>query len=335
MLTKNIYLIYPAGYHGNYLKWCIEISDLDLRKKIPLNPINYKKDSKFGGVGTSHYNVRYPTHSKLEHCLIWQLKNKPQSNSIYLINPSWAPTDRDSNLDTVIENVKTICRFDENCIFIQIHDDNESPQISYGLINCFTKWPVFGKFGLSKFYNNFDPLNCENDINLRNVIAKNDLDWGVNKVTIDNLHKDFQIPNWYDVRNYYNPHEVNEEQYVNLKKVNLNERFLSINIKNIPSDNIISLVKKLFSQYNISDNFDTQHFEEFNPEYIKVQKNLQWFSSFEEWSKTGNLDDYLLSHSIIQSQILKNIKNKMKIQWNDNWNTMNLEEINKDFNIER
>jgi hypothetical protein len=37
---------------------------------------------------------------------------------------------------------------------------------------------------------------------------------------------------------------------------------------------------------------------------------LQWFDSINNWEQTGNLDEYLLSHSVIQSQVIGLIFNR-------------------------
>lgn len=325
--------MYPAGYHGNYLKWAIEVSDLDLKNNVPLNPINYNNDTKFGGSGTSHYNLRFPTHTSTHRIVAWQLRHKPNHSKIYLIN-SGTSSSREDNFNRLIRDILYITTFDENAVFVQIHDNDDSDTTSYGLINCFTKWPIFGKLGgYHLHYPNFNPETCGNDIEFRNIIAKNNLNWGIKNLSISTLNekKSQEDQHWFDIRNYYTEHEVNEEQFVNLKNVNLNQRYLSININDIPSNNIISFVKKLFLQYNISDNFDTQYFEEFNPEYIKVQKNLEWFDSINNWRETGNLDDYLMSHSIIESQVLKNLKEGLEIEWNDQWDSMSLKDINNVF----
>jgi hypothetical protein len=40
MLHKNVYLIYPPGYSGSYLSWCLSKSEKDLSTITVDDPLN-------------------------------------------------------------------------------------------------------------------------------------------------------------------------------------------------------------------------------------------------------------------------------------------------------
>jgi len=57
-------------------------------------------------------------------------------------------------------------------------------------------------------------------------------------------------------------------------------------------------------QSQISDRYNSAHVATIHPSYCAAQTNLQWFDSIDNWKQTGQLDEYLLSHSVIQSQVI-------------------------------
>ena len=88
MLQKNVYVVYPAGYHGSYVKWAIEVSDLDRRAVTVLDPLNRTSSVSHGGPGTSHGHVRIPTHQGFDAHTSWVIRNRPTDPTVYIINPS-------------------------------------------------------------------------------------------------------------------------------------------------------------------------------------------------------------------------------------------------------
>jgi hypothetical protein len=68
---------------------------------------------------------------------------------------------------------------------------------------------------------------------------------------------------------------------------------------------------------NISDNVNLDVLKQYHSEYISAQSNLQWFESFDHWDQTGELDAYLLSHSIIQAELLREIMRRCNLQFDN------------------
>ena len=75
------------------------------------------------------------------------------------------------------------------------------------------------------------------------------------------------------------------------------------------------------------DDWDTSYVEEYHQNYINAQPNLQWFESFDNWCKTGELDEYLTSHIIIEAQLIKYMLEHApeKIE---GWEDLSIQEIN-------
>jgi len=76
MLKKNVYLIYPAGYSGSYLKWAVEISDADKRQATPLDPLNNQNTKTFEFDTSQTYNEpgNYALRSAIEQGIIELVK---------------------------------------------------------------------------------------------------------------------------------------------------------------------------------------------------------------------------------------------------------------------
>ena len=326
MLQKNVYIIYPAGYHGSYVKWAIEVSDLDRRGSTVLDPLNRSTSSQFGGAGTSHGHVRIPTHQGFNHHCAWVILNRPTTPMVYIIN-SGGESDQQ-----LCDNMVQLLMQDPTGIIITINDGNDSVTQSYGRINCVIKWPTFmpatdACTDIKNFmvHENFDPFDCANDRLFRNHMVTD------NNALTNNNHNnrmasgplDFALldssvakyNDWYTVRNRFQPHEVNEKNYVT--KIDYQNRIYEFDIKDIPSDKFLSKFQDLLNTSNISDNVNLDVLKQYHSEYISAQSNLQWFESFDHWSQTGNLDTYLLSHSIIQAELLREIMRRCHLRFDN------------------
>lgn len=169
MLKQNVYLLYPAGFSGSYVRWAISISDRDLRAGTPLDPINQQQSSQFGGVGTPHTFVRVPTHQSIYQHLNWVLANRPADKRVYLINVDGHGGVRgDPELAAGM-----LLRHDPESIIVNIHDGNDALIAAYGNINCVTKWPTYLALVLSQSQlPGFDAFNC-NTREFRNFIVLN------------------------------------------------------------------------------------------------------------------------------------------------------------------
>ena len=316
MLQKNVYIVYPAGYHGSYVKWAIEVSDLDRRTITVLDPLNRSNSTSYGGPGTSHGHVRIPTHQGFNDHTNWVIQNRPVDPTVYIINPSG---------DNICHGLVQLLIQDPTGIIITINDGNDRVTQSYGRINCVTKWPTFmpatdavtgnKNFGM---HENFDPFNCARDRLFRNsmvtninLLTQNARDFSTASSPLN--FEDLEIlaaryNNWYSVRNQYQPHEVNETTYT--PRVDYENRLYELNIKDIPSDKFLLQLQDILTTTGISNKFNLDVVNNYHRDYILAQPNLQWFDSFAHWSRTGELDDYILSHSIIEAELLREIMHR-------------------------
>jgi hypothetical protein len=308
MIKKNVYLLYPAGYGGSYINWAISISDLDSRKNTVQNPINTVNSTKFGGHGTTHHHVRIPTHQGFDEHLNWVIYNRPTTPLIYIINTN--------NQDPI----KSILHHDPDGICINIHDNNDSIVGSYGLINMVTKWPTFLHFNINYIntdISSFDPWNCGKNREFRNGLADG-APWTAfsdpNK-PVDYLVLDQQIKcrqRWYDIRNKYQPHEVNEATY--LTNINYKDRIFELSCLDIASTNFLTIFADIMNRSGVSNSYDLEYINQFHHNYIDAQLNLQWVESIRNWRATKQLDSYLTSHGIIEACLIKEIFKVLNIQ---------------------
>ena len=304
MLTKNIYIVFPAGYSGSFMNWAIHASDTDLCKQTVVSPINLADNSIYGGIGTSHLHHRTPTHQGIRQHLPWMIYNKPTLPKIFTINGDHSGVD---------EIVFSVLAYDIDPVFIFVHDNHDPDIRSYGQINCATKWPVF--FSAQAATNGkkitFDPFNFSDDINFRNLSAENQVGF-LNMYPLDNIVLD-QVKsyytdylNWLKIRNTYNPHEVNTNQYLFRESFPDNCIF-QVSCLDIVSKDFPTILHNILTESQCLSSFDTQKIIPVHQDYIKAQKNLQWFESIRTWRLTGKLDDYLLSHSAIQGMVISQI----------------------------
>lgn len=326
MINKNVYILYPAGYHGTYVKWAIESSDVDSSKITVLNPINKNTTNKFGGAGTAHLNVKIPTHQSFENHQRWMILNRPDCPKIYAINSG---TNCKSKTESSIQSITNLLFQDKTGIAIVIHNNNDPAIESYGKINCVTKWPAYMdtvfksdtsytaeiKTAAAQFLaNGFKTIECANDQKFRNFLVKNAGVLGTQKkINIDDLKHHIDIhANWYAARNYAQPHEVNEETYIS-NIDNIDQRVFQINCKDIPGAQFLDIFKNIMQSSGISDNWSTKNLQNVHQEYIAAQSNLQWFDSLQRWESTGKLCSYLTSHSVIESEMISYILKKSNI----------------------
>ena len=324
MIKKNVYIVYPAGYHGSYIKWAIEVSDIDRRKITVLDPLNRKSSTKLGGVGTSHGHARIPTHQSFDNHTAWVIRNRPVDKMVYIIGHSTK-----NQIDYCKYLVQLLLQ-DPTGIIITINDGNDRVAQSYGRINSVTKWPTFmacvppyindETFGIHK---NFNPFDCANDRLFRNsmittinalTINVYDFSTPIGTLNFEYLDQEIAWWNWwYKVRNRYQPHEINEETYV--AQIDYTDRLYQLNITDIPSDKFLSQLQDILSKTEISDNFNLDVVKKYHPDYISAQPNLQWFESFAHWDQTGELDNYLMSHSIIEAELLREIMRRCHVRF--------------------
>lgn len=298
MLKKNVYLLYPPGYSGSYVNWAINTTDVDRHSDTVVDPLNRSLSRELGGVGTAHAHLRIPTHQNYQQHLAWVLYNQPRTPQIYIIN---------QHNHELENNICHILSYDPHGIIIRIHDNNDRHERAYGSINMITKWPTF-MAAYKKWADHeidFDPFDCQNDINFRNYTALKTWCYGspINFDLLDQLvqkHHD-----WFDVRHANQPHEVLIEHYVS--RIDYTNRIFELSCRDVSGYQFIDIFKNIIDTSQLSDRYNFEHLESFHHNYIEQQINLQWFDSFDNWVQTGQLDSYLMSHSGIQAHIIKEI----------------------------
>lgn len=315
MLTKNVYILYPAGYGGSYASWSINISDTDRCVDAVPDPVNAQHSNKYGGIGTAHMQVRIPTHQSLTQHLSWVLYNRPTDYRIYLINVgdnSW--------VSDSMRAITEIAQYDPTGVFINIHESNDDAVAAYGEINCVTKWPTFAAatVQIPEEAKPFDPFNCSNDINLRNFAATNKTFFFRNRpVNRAALRKNLdRVCRWYKTRNRLQPHEVNDSTYYikSYDEYDLDSRIYEFSCADVASDRWPDIIGDILERSGISSSYSLEYLKGFHHNYVAAQSNLLWFQSYDMWCKHGALDSYIMSHSIVQAQILKQILKHCGIQ---------------------
>lgn len=302
MLKKNVYICYPPGYSGSYINWAINASDKDQSLTTVPDPVNTSLSKKFGGAGTSHLHTRLPTHQGLKAHLTWVLYNQPKDCRVYIINVDGGAS---------VAAIHTISCYDPDGIFINIHNDNDVDVDSFCTINCVTKWPVYSEVLLGdrvtetdKIHDQFNPYDCSKDRIFRNWVVEGK-DYFRHNAKLDFEMLDAftnQYNSWYDTRHRAQPHEVNESMYI--VKPDLSNRVFELSARDVSSDKFLPWFENFMSVSQVSDGWDTSTVQNIHPRYISSQVNLQWFESIARWEQTGELDDYLVSHSIIESQVI-------------------------------
>ena len=294
--------MYPAGYGGNYVNWALSVSDLDVRKTCVLDPINKTNSIARGGPGTSHYHERIPTHQGYGYHVNWVMLNRPTEPKIYVIN---------SDSKKITREIVELFSHDPEGIVICVHDNDDESIRSYGEINMVTKWPTFiaAHWASDSVEPLFDPFNIDHSNNIfRNwAVDNSDFFWYMSPIgNEDILRRIKERQAWYHVRNSTQPHEVNTNSYLVPKDSDV-ERVFQLSTLDIASDRLPDMVDHILRASGASDNHAIDHLKQFHHNYVDAQKNLQWFDSYKHWNQTGKLDDYLLSHGIVQAQIIRRI----------------------------
>jgi len=320
MLTKNIYLLYPAGYSGNFIKWAISASDIDLQKITVNDPINKTFSHKYGGPGTTHLEDRVPTHQDIYRHLIWMAYNRPVANQIYILF---------TTSQSMSQTLDGILSTDPDPLIIIIHDNRDRDTRTYGNLNAITKWPTymhtrqtlwnFEKQSRLEYslMTNHDFFNCENDMNLRNMIALKSFAWLVELDPFDDQSKNQYLEDllknklWFDTRQQYQPHELLPHMYA-VHEALPNNAVHQLSCKDVVSENFPNILYDILKTSGCCSEFDISPVKQIHEKYISAQKNLDWFSSIAHWRKTGYLDQYLVSHAVIQGFVIQEILEKLK-----------------------
>jgi hypothetical protein len=324
MISKNIYLLYPAGYSGSYVSWCIHKSEESLALHAVDNPVNTSSTDKYGGYGTSHLHHRIPTHSNIHQIISWIILNRPTDKKIYLVNFH--------NEGFLGYSIDHIMNFDRDPVLIQISANNDDSRALANL-NAITKWPLY--FQVAELDKKFNiDLSNDDGIKLRNTFVKNydtffpnsyPLSFDKEYAYTDNV-RDLrgQYLNWYSLRNGNNPHEVNESYYT--KPKDKPDHFYNINLLDIYQDSFPSKLQDIMTSCNAGE-FNFDYVKSFHQNYISAQPNLKLLSELDSFRQTKQVTNYLTSHPLIEALIIREIINEVPKDYN--WEVETLHEIVK------
>ena len=330
MLKNNIYLFYPPGYSGTYLKWAIMKSENDCADLTVNDPINYSRDdslSQFGGHGTAHLHIKSPTHMSLEYMYIWILYNKPLDKRIYPVNS--ASHGGKLNRGSPAQNIKRLLHADPNGIYINIHHGNDFDVSDYCALNLLTKWPVFYKVVNS--YLNFSLpdqiVNSEkyNSQDLRNFYVEHLTPYVPKNAPLDRLEiKKFidDRNSWYNVRKQYTPQEIIDSEYILFDDIPAN--VTEISVADIMSDQFIDKLKECLNTYGV-EHFNFSYVSDFHKNYIKAQQNLPYVKDIKSYRTLGTVSDFMLSHPFCEAKLI--LEYQKKNQLPENWQTLKTTDI--------
>lgn len=322
MISKNIYLLYPPGYSGSYVSWCISKSEESLASSTIDNPVNISSTAKYGGYGTSHLHHRIPTHQNIHQTIAWIILNRPIEKKIYLVNFH--------NEGFLGYSIDHIMNFDRDPVFIHISANDDDTRALANL-NTITKWSLY--FKVSELDKQFDiDLDSDNKLDLRNKFVKHYHSLFPNSTPID-FYKKFdytdnilefrrQYDNWYTLRNSNNPHEVNESYYVKPKIVP--DHFYNIDLSDIYQDTFPDKLQEIMTSCNAGE-FNFDYVKSFHQNYISAQPNLKLLTELDNFRKTKQINNYLISHPFIEALIIKELLHELPKDYD--WEAKSLQEI--------
>lgn len=314
MLDKNVYLIYPPGYSGSYISWCLSKSEKDSSTTTVDNPLNVSDNKQYGGSGTSHLHYRIPTHSTIKEIMYWLILNQPKEKKIFLVN-GW-------DKGTIVNTINTIMNFDRDPVIIHITADNHYTRC-IGNLNAITKWPLyFHAREINKKFN-IDFFNPSNDLETRNKFVEYyddifPISFSLNRPSEDSfnlltLREHYKY--WFTLRNEHNPHEINGDQYV--YPHNEPTYFYSIDLMSVYDNSIFEILESIVTESKLGDfNFDFT--KDYHPTYVNAQTNLKFKDEIFMFRHTKILTEYLLSHPLLQALTVKEMLIDMpNVEWKD------------------
>lgn len=335
MLQNNIYIVYPAGYGGSFIRWCLRKSEKDTANLTLDNPINTSPSDTFGGAGTTHLELRKPTHCGIEHIMYWMILNQPKEKLIYLVN-AWNNMWRSRTFVHLLN-------MDRDPVIIHITDSNKDSR-ELANLNAITKWPLIFELQFHDKRFGIDFYNLEDTLSVRNILVKyyDTIFSSSTPMTFTNHNYSviegeknprlFATPEfydhlyechnqWYTVRNNKTPHEVNGEEFVTPYKVPKN--YYSIDIQDIYNNNFVDKLESITRLSNVGEyNFD--YARKFHSSYVEHQSNLQYVAEMQQFRKTKALTPYLTSHPYIKAMVVREMIPSLT---NYDWENKTLEEI--------
>jgi hypothetical protein len=323
-MKKNIYILYPAGYGGAYIHWCISKSEKDSAPFTVDDPLNKKDSLLYGGAGTAHLHHRIPTHQNIRQNMAWMIYNRPTEKKIYLVNVFNEQTQ--ASYSSPEQAILDILQFDPDPVFIAVTNGGYPDVRKFGALNTLTKWPIFFKANQNaerKF--GFDSFNCKNSIDARNIFAENFESIFPQFHSIHSTDLNYKLEwyrTWWNTRNTFNGHEVNETTYLGpptkLPIVH------TLTVSQAMSPNFIPWFDNFVSSIDAGD-FNTEFVTNYHQSYVDAQDTLKWFDGINEFRKTYQLTEYLRSHSLLQAFVIMEVKNLLPKDYN--WKLKSIDEI--------
>lgn len=298
MLRKNVYLLYPAGYTGNYINWIINVSDKHLAEHAVKDPITQ--------AGNTHGHIRIPTHQNFNKTMTWMLYNQPKEKKIYPINVIESSKDYPVKAAYAVQN---ILRFDSDPVIINIHDNNDLDIRKFAAINMVTKWSVYLQVQ-ALWHNDYNPLVDPDENKAIDWLADN---WKTAIVNNPPLNRDevnwhLQKQNrWFELRHNQAPWEVTQDQY--LLPHAIPDSVYDISVKDITQHDFIYKIADILEHNNVAD-FNFEHVHNFHSTFVEKQPNLVWFDDIDFFRKTGTASPWLLSHRLTRAFLLEEGKLK-------------------------
>ena len=322
MLNKNIYLLYPPGYSGTYISWCISKSETSTSSSTVDSPINLKNNDKYGGYGTAHLHHRTPTHCNIQQIEYWLILNKPQDKRIFLVNAH--------NEGEMAIAINHILNFDRDPVIIHI-----STQDRYAMalanLNAITKWPLYFKAtNLDEKYN--IDLTCKDKKLTRNNFVKHydnffpmsrPIDFDTT-FTYEPNYKMFRksYTDWYNLRHSHNPHEVNSSEFV--EPYYKPKRYFALDFLEIFNETFVETLSSILEECDIGE-FEYSYVSEYHHNYVENQPHLRFIEEIYKFRHSKVLTDYLTSHPLLEALVIKELINELPINYN--WEEETLQQI--------
>lgn len=292
MLTKNIYILYPAGYMGTYLNWIISVSDIDLSAQSVFNPVT--------NIGNAHAHIKRPTHQSWDKTLTWIAFNRPHEKLIYAIN---CREDADYRQHAAFA-AQNILRIDPDPVIINIHDRDEPDLIKFGAVSMFTKWPTFMS-ALAIWHNDYNPGLDTDTVRARNWLYQN---WkkfnpGNPKINSEEILYNLKThKKWIDLRKAASPGEITDDQYC--IPVDISEKHIyDIGIDDIVSDDFIEKFELILTVTD-SGNFDFSYSRKFHPAFLNKQTTILWFDSVQLLRQQSKFSPWFNTNAMTQAMFL-------------------------------
>jgi hypothetical protein len=226
-------------------------------------------------------------------------------------------------------NLIVRARKDPRCVNISAVDKDE---IYIGALNCYTKWPIY--FKATKPWHDHDCFDIDGGSE-SSVPNKSDRNWLYDhwrrrfptnpEFNWEQFDYDMQkFREWYDIRHFYTPHEVNPSEYP-VYDGTPNHLIADIRLGDLLKPGFLDRTFiPWIEQQNIGD-FDWDHARSYHDTYLAAQKNLQWLSSIKEMREHRRVDKFLQKNSLVQALVLDDIGEILESV--PNWRELELVDI--------